>query len=39
VITNAAAGNPNVEALVSIAASVPDVGETVFKLGAARDSG
>jgi len=30
VITNAAAGNPNVKALVYLAALVPDAGETIF---------
>jgi pimeloyl-ACP methyl ester carboxylesterase len=34
VITNAAAGNPNVKALVYIAAFAPDVGETVLGLAA-----
>jgi pimeloyl-ACP methyl ester carboxylesterase len=34
VITNAAAGNPNVKALVYIAAFVPDEGETAFALSA-----
>jgi pimeloyl-ACP methyl ester carboxylesterase len=32
VITNAAAGNPNVAALVYIAADIPDVGETLLTL-------
>jgi len=32
VITNAAAGNPNVKALVYIAAYIPDVGDDVFHL-------
>jgi pimeloyl-ACP methyl ester carboxylesterase len=32
VITNAAAGNPNVKALVYIAADIPDVGETLLTL-------
>jgi len=32
VITNAAAGNPNVKALVYIAAFAPDAGESVFNL-------
>jgi pimeloyl-ACP methyl ester carboxylesterase len=36
IVTNAAAGNPNVKALVYIAAFVPDVGESAFSLDASR---
>lgn len=36
VITNAATGNPNVKALVYVDAFIPDQGETVFGLTAAR---
>ena len=32
VITNAAAGNPNVKALVYVDAFIPDVGENIFQL-------
>ena len=35
VITNAAAGNPNVKALVYVDAFIPDVGENIFQLGGA----
>ena len=35
VITNAAAGNPNVKALVYVDAFVPDVGENIFELAGA----
>ena len=35
VITNAAAGNPRVEALVYISAFIPDVGEDILHLGGA----
>ncbi|MGZ3666579.1 MAG: alpha/beta fold hydrolase [Ktedonobacterales bacterium] len=36
VITNAARGNPNVKALVYVDAFIPDQGENVFQLDAAR---
>jgi len=35
VITNAAAGNPNVKALVYIDAFIPDIGENILQLGGA----
>jgi pimeloyl-ACP methyl ester carboxylesterase len=35
VITNAAAGNPNVKALVYVDAFIPDVGENIFQLAGA----
>jgi pimeloyl-ACP methyl ester carboxylesterase len=35
VITNAAAGNPNVKALVYVDAFIPDLGENIFQLGGA----
>lgn len=39
VITNAATGNPNVKALVYVAAFAPDTGETLGGLGAAHPGG
>jgi hypothetical protein len=35
VITNAAAGNPNVKALVYIDAFIPDIGENILQLAGA----